>query len=261
MPAAASALADAGPFATLNEDQRAAVLHGGGAARGGPLLVIAGAGSGKTSTLAHRVARLVADGADPQRLLLLTFSRRAAVEMERRAGRVLHALASSKPQVPAALPWAGTFHGIGARLLREYAPRIGLPESFTIHDRADSEDLLAIVRHGRGLSATERRFPGKSTCLSIYSRVVNGGAPLADVLRDAFSWCVPWEAELRGLFDAYVQEKQAQHVLDYDDLLLYWAHLVGEPGLGAEMGGRFDHVLVDEYQDTNPLQAAILLGM
>jgi DNA helicase-2/ATP-dependent DNA helicase PcrA len=250
------------PFAHLNDAQRDAVLHAGPGRLPGPLLVVAGAGSGKTSTLACRVAHLVAQGADPQRILLMTFSRRAAAEMERRAGRMLLRLAGQASGVaPPALPWSGTFHGIGARLLREYAPRVGLPETFTIHDRSDSEDLLALVRHARGLAESERRFPGKSTCIALYSRVVNGVAPLAEVLAEAFPWCAPFEAELRGLFDAYVQEKQSQHVLDYDDLLLYWAHMMSEPTLAADIGARFDHVLVDEYQDTNALQARILLGL
>src|SRR5690349_870363 len=166
--AAAASPPPVDPLADLNDAQRAAVLHGAGRPAG-PLLVIAGAGSGKTNTLACRVARLVADGADPHRILLLTFSRRAARAMEQRAGRMLHRLCGTAQGTAApTLPWAGTFHSVAARLLREYAPRIGLPESFTIHDRPDSEDLLAIVRHARGLASTERRFPGKGTCLAIY---------------------------------------------------------------------------------------------
>jgi len=249
----------------LNPQQRLAVEHGvphdGGAGRG-PLLVIAGAGSGKTNTLAHRVAHLVFSGADPRRILLLTFSRRAAAEMERRAGQVLSRnIAPGTSQRPPTLPWSGTFHSIGARLLREYAERIGLNPSFTIHDRGDSEDLLAIVRHQLGLAGTKSRFPGKSTCLAIYSRAINSGAELADVLSANFPWCTQWEGELKKLFAAYAIEKQTQNALDYDDLLLYWAHMVGEPALAREIGARFDHVLVDEYQDTNRLQASILLGI
>jgi DNA helicase-2/ATP-dependent DNA helicase PcrA len=252
-------------LAELNAEQRIAVEHGAGRAapkEQGPLLVIAGAGSGKTNTLAHRVAHLVFSGVDPQRILLLTFSRRAAMEMERRAGRALNRIigSGSLERAPA-LPWSGTFHSIAARLLREYAERIGLNRSFTIHDRGDSEDLLAIVRHDLGLSATKSRFPGKGTCLAIYSRAVNAGAELADVLAASFPWCAPWEAELTKLFAAYCGEKQAQNALDYDDLLLYWTHMVAEPALGREIGARFDHVLVDEYQDTNRLQASILLAM
>jgi DNA helicase-2/ATP-dependent DNA helicase PcrA len=257
----------AAALAQLNDEQRAAVEHGVDAAVGDvqrddrPLLVIAGAGSGKTSTLAHRVAHLIARGADPQRILLLTFSRRAAQEMERRAGQVLARVLGLKSEAPPALPWAGTFHGIGARLLREYAAQIGLNENFTIHDRGDAEDLMGLVRNDLGLSSTTRRFPQKGTCLSIYSRTVNTCAPLAEVLKHAFPWCAEWESELKRLFGAYVEAKQQQHVLDYDDLLLYWAEMVAEPTLAEHVGARFDHVLVDEYQDTNLLQAAILRSM
>ncbi len=258
-PAASNSDRCAEPSGALNDQQRSAVEHGGADGSSPPLLVIAGAGSGKTNTLAWRVARLVHDGADPQRMLLLTFSRRAAVEMERRAGAMLARM--QQLAAPPRLPWSGTFHSVGARLLREYAPRIGLADSFTIHDRADSEDLLALVRHELGLDTTRARFPGKATCLAIYSRVVNGQAALADVLATSFAWCAPWHDALRRLFDAYVGTKQAQNVLDYDDLLLYWSQTVGEPSLAREIGERFDHVLVDEYQDTNRLQASILRAL
>ncbi|NHZ90488.1 AAA family ATPase [Massilia sp. CCM 8733] len=252
------------PFASLNPAQRAAVEHDIGVAPADarPLLVIAGAGSGKTNTLAHRVARLITSGADPQRILLLTFSRRAANEMTERAGKVLHKIMGVRGgQAPATLPWAGTFHSIGARLLRDYAGRIGLDESFTIHDRGDSEDLMGMVRHEIGLSQTQKRFPLKGTCLAIYSRVVNSRETLALVLQSTFPWCSEWEAELKTLFGAYVDAKQEQNVLDYDDLLLFWAEMAADEELGAHIGGLFDHVLVDEYQDTNRLQAAILMGM
>ena len=255
----------ADPLAALDPAQRAAVGHGIGAdgrIDAGPLLVIAGAGSGKTGTLAHRVARLVAAGADPGRILLLTFSRRAADEMGRRVRRILAQAAADRPGLARAeLQWAGTFHAIGARLLRDHAGRIGLDPGFSIHDREDSADLMNLVRHELGLSATKQRFPQKGTCLAIYSAVVNTRAALAEVLQASFPWCAQWEDELKCLFRAYVEAKQAQQVLDYDDLLLYWAQMVGEAELGAEIGGLFDHVLVDEYQDTNALQAAILLAM
>jgi DNA helicase-2/ATP-dependent DNA helicase PcrA len=250
------------PFAALNAEQRAAVEHDIGAQDPRPLLVVAGAGSGKTNTLAHRVARLIGSGADPQRILLLTFSRRAANEMTQRAGGVLQRImGTSLAQAPATLPWAGTFHSIGARLLREYAGRIGLDESFTIHDRADSEDLMGMVRHEIGLSQGQKRFPLKGTCLSIYSRAVNSRDPLDVVLASTFPWCAEWEAQLKTLFGAYVDAKQEQNVLDYDDLLLFWAEMAADPELGPVLGARFDHVLVDEYQDTNRLQAAIINGM
>ena len=145
--------------------------------RGAPLLVIAGAGSGKTNTLAHRVAHLIVNGADPRRILLMTFSRRAAAEMTRRVERIARkVLGDSAGIMTDALTWAGTFHGIGARLLREYAEQIGLDPAFTIHDREDSADLMNLVRHELGFSKTESRFPTKGTCLAIYSRCVNAEA-------------------------------------------------------------------------------------
>jgi DNA helicase II / ATP-dependent DNA helicase PcrA len=248
-------------LATLNPDQRRAVEHGIGAAPDDALLIVAGAGSGKTNTLAHRVAHLVVNGADPRRILLLTFSRRAAAEMARRVERIVNAAFKSSGVAAAALAWSGTFHGIGARLLRLNAQRIGLDPSFTIHDREDSADLMNLVRHELALSTTESRFPTKATCLAIYSRVVNAEEQLEAVLGKAFPWCCAWEAELRALFGAYVEAKQRQHVLDYDDLLLYWAHMMAEPAIAADVAGRFDHVLVDEYQDTNRLQASILLAL
>ncbi len=244
----------ADPFATLNDAQREAVAH-----RGTPLLVIAGAGTGKTMTLAARVARLVLDGADPNRVLLLTFSRRAAHEMERRAGRLLHAaLGLRATQGVPALPWAGTFHAVGARLLREYAGSIGLAPQFTLLDRSDAEDLMGWTRQELGLGSGGARFPLKGTCLAIYSRVVNARSTVDEVVKTMFPWVLGQEAELKRLFGAYVEAKQQQHVLDYDDLLLYWQQMMEEPALAQAIGGRFDHVLVDEYQDTNRLQAAIL---
>ncbi len=261
MPDDTAAVAD--PYSALNPQQRAAVEHDIGVAAGSarPLLVIAGAGSGKTNTLAHRVARLIQSGVDPQRILLLTFSRRAATEMTHRAGSVLHKVMGLRGEAPASLPWAGTFHSIGARLLRQFAGRIGLEESFTIHDRSDAEDLMGMVRHDIGLTQTDKRFPLKGSCLSIYSRVVNSQQPLGQVLQTFFPWCSEWEPQLKALFGAYVDAKQEQNVLDYDDLLLFWAEMAADEELGREIGGLFDHVLVDEYQDTNRLQASILLGM
>lgn len=253
---------------TLNERQRQAVEHGivsGSTSTdtvAGPLLIIAGAGSGKTNTLAHRVAHLIVHGADPRRILLLTFSRRAASEMARRVERICRkVLGANAGVLTDALAWSGTFHGIGARLLRIYAEQIGLDIDFTIHDREDSADLMNLVRHELGFSKMESRFPTKGTCLSIYSRVVNAQTPLPEVLRLHFPWVAGWEAQLKSLFAAYVAAKQAQNVLDYDDLLLYWAQMVSDPGLAQDIGDRFDHVMVDEYQDTNRLQASVLMAL
>src|SRR6266436_10158118 len=181
---------------SLNLEQRRAVEHGvreKDAAPSSPLLVIAGAGSGKTNTLAHRVAHLIVNGADPRRILLMTFSRRAAGEMTRRVERICsHVLGPNAGIMSGALTWAGTFHGIGARLLRDYAEQIGLDPGFTIHDREDSADLMNLVRHELGLSKTESRFPAKGTCLAIYSRAVNAELPLGDVLGGFYpAWSSP----------------------------------------------------------------------
>lgn len=249
----------------LNEQQRKAVEHGVGLAEGetgGPLLIIAGAGSGKTNTLAHRVAHLIVNGADPRRILLMTFSRRAASEMSRRVERICrNVLGSNSAILTDALAWSGTFHGIGARLLRMYAEQIGLNVDFTIHDREDSADLINLARHELGFSKTESRFPTKGTCLAIYSRTVNSQTPLSEILRQHYPWVATWEEQLKELFAAYVEAKQSQNVLDYDDLLLYWAQMVGDPDLADDIGKRFDHVMVDEYQDTNRLQASVLMAL
>jgi DNA helicase II / ATP-dependent DNA helicase PcrA len=248
---------------SLNPEQHRAAVYGIAldGDRHRPLLIIAGAGSGKTETLAHRVAQLIWHGGDPSRILLLTFSRRAAQEMERRAGRILNKETAAASQGRTAIGWSGTFHAIGARLLREFAHSSGLNPAFTIHDREDSADLTNLIRHQLGYSEQEQRFPQKQTCLTIYSTAVNSGAALDDVLKRHFPWCAGYEEDLRRLFEAYAGAKQAQHVLDYDDLLLHWAEMMKVPELAAEIGALFDHVLVDEYQDTNAIQAAILLAL
>ena len=248
-------------LARLNDGQRAAVEHGDGGVAA-PLLIIAGAGSGKTNTLAHRVAHLIVRGADPRRILLMTFSRRAAAEMAKRVERIAGEVMGDRARaLTEGLTWAGTFHSVGARLLRDYALEIGLEPAFTIHDREDSADLMNLVRHEIGLSKTESRFPAKGTCLAIYSRAVNAQAELEPVLARSFPWCIGWADELKQLFAAYVDAKQAQNVLDYDDLLLWWAQMCAEPAIAEHLGSRFDHVLVDEYQDTNRLQASILTAL
>ena len=257
------ALAEYDCLESLNAAQRRAASYGGrtdGAFRSGPLLVIAGAGTGKTMTLAHRVAHLIVQGVRAERILLLTFTRRAAVEMTRRVESIVREALRNQVfrQSERLLPWSGTFHSVANRVLRRYAPNLGVDPDFSILDRGDSADLLDVARHELGLAAKSRRFPKKDTCLAIYSCCVNTRKPLLDCLEETFPWCAEWEQELRQLFRRYVEVKQQNQALDYDDLLLYWCELVSNGELAAEIGSWFDHVLVDEYQDTNLLQADIL---
>lgn len=253
-------------LAALNPAQRAAATHGlpeAGRFRAGPLLVIAGAGTGKTMTLAHRVAHLVLAGVPAERILLLTFTRRAAEEMTRRSERIVRrASRTAGAALPGErLPWAGTFHSIANRLLRRFAANLDLDPRFSVLDRGDAADVMDVVRHDLELSRAARRFPKKDTCLAICSRAINARLPLKEVLAGIFPWCAEWEPELKALFRGYVERKRESHVLDYDDLLLYWRWLVDDAELAAEIGSAFDHVLVDEYQDTNRLQAEILAAL
>jgi DNA helicase-2/ATP-dependent DNA helicase PcrA len=248
----------------LNPAQRQAAAYGrrdtDGRFNAGPLLVIAGAGTGKTMTLAHRVAHLLIQGVDPERILLLTFTRRAAEEMTRRVEAIVREACGGDGAGAASgtLTWSGTFHSVANRLLRRYAHNLALDPGFSILDRGDAADVMDVVRHRLGLSKKSRRFPRKDTCLAIYSRCVNARKPVGETLHETYPWCLDWEEELRTLFRAYVEEKQTNQALDYDDLLLYWGHLVGDDTFAGEIGSWFDHILVDEYQDTNVLQADIL---
>jgi DNA helicase-2/ATP-dependent DNA helicase PcrA len=257
-------------LAALNSAQRRAVTYGEAVpdkgVRAGPLLVIAGAGTGKTTTIAHRVAQLVLQGADPARLLLLTFTRRAANEMRRRSHDIVRealgdTLGNKAQAVLQRLAWAGTFHSVANRLLRHYARHLQLDPSFTVIDRADSADLLDDSRAQLGLAAKEQRFPRKDTCLAIYSWRVNTQKSLTEALEQQFPWCKDWEQDLRRLFRDYVERKQHHALLDYDDLLLYWHTMMSEPRLAQDVSANFDHVLVDEYQDTNRLQGEILYAL
>lgn len=229
----------------LNDAQRAAVAHGDG-----PLLIIAGAGTGKTRTLAARVAALIDGGASPDRVLLLTFTRRAAAEMIARADAVVSGAG-------AAAVWGGTFHATSSRLLRRFGTAVGVDEGFTVMDRGDAETLFGILRTEHGFSKSKQRFPRKETITTIYSRVVNARTPLTTTLEERFPWCIDHVDALRTLFSAYTERKREQNVLDYDDLLLYWKALLESPAADA-VRSMFDHVLVDEYQDTNQIQADIL---
>ncbi|MCH7789156.1 MAG: ATP-dependent helicase [Acidobacteria bacterium] len=226
----------------LNQAQRSAVCHGDD-----PLLIIAGAGTGKTRTLAHRVARLIDDGASPDRILLLTFTRRAAAEMTSRVGGLLDASAARHL-------WSGTFHSVANRLLRCFSANAGLSPDFTVMDPADAADLLGALRSQLDLPVTQKRFPRKETTLAIWSRLVNRQMPLSDILENDFPWCSAHEDALRELFIAYTDRKRSLRVLDFDDLLLHARALAAAPDAGAGVRAKFDHVLVDEYQDTNALQ-------
>jgi DNA helicase II / ATP-dependent DNA helicase PcrA len=234
----------------LNDRQRSAMEH-----EGGPLLVLAGAGSGKTGTLAHRMAHLLRGGVQPERMCLMTFSRRAAQELLNRAGRLSDRRAAGRI-------WGGTFHSVANRVLRLHGRRLGLDPGFSILDQADVAELLGMVRSDLGLhhntggaSGPARRSPRASTMAAIYDRVVNTGERLPVVLDRWFPWCAGEAEGVRAVFEAYTVRKRARQLLDYDDLLLCWRALGAVCGL---LEGMFDHVLVDEYQDTNALQADIL---
>jgi DNA helicase-2/ATP-dependent DNA helicase PcrA len=241
-------------FEELNEAQRRAATHGDG-----PLLVVAGAGSGKTKTLASRVAHLLSEGIPPERVLLLTFTRRASQEMLARAQ--VMAAAGGLPEGLASRVWGGTFHSVSNRLLRTYGRALGVEPQFTIMDQSDAADLMNLIRSELDALKGERRFPKKDTLVAIYSRSVNSGSRLGDILSKHFPWCEDFHDPIKEIFESYMVRKRLQGVLDYDDLLLYWNALAATDPVGKQVAGLFDHILVDEYQDTNALQASILRNM
>ena len=235
--------------AELNPDQLAAATYGDG-----PLLIVAGAGSGKTRTLVYRVAHLVESGVRPERILLLTFTRRAAHEMLSRAERLIGS-ASRNVQ-------GGTFHATAHRLLRRFGASAGLPRDFTIMDQGDAADLMQISRAALGFGAGAKRFPKKETLHHVYSRHVNTGIPVEDIIRDEYPRFIEYIPDFAKLYADYTLRKQERNLVDYDDLLLFWAMLLeASLELASDIAGLYDHILVDEYQDTNALQARILRGM
>jgi len=237
------------PAADLNPAQAAAATHGEG-----PLLIIAGAGTGKTRTLVYRVAHLIGRGVRPERILLLTFTRRAAQEMLARAERLVGA--------PSRGVHGGTFHATAHRLLRRFGPSAGLPSDFTIMDQGDAEDLMQLSRAALGYADKKKRFPKKETLHYVYSRHVNTEVPVGDILRDEYSQFTEYEDDFARIYADYTRRKGERNLVDYDDLLLFWATLLeAADGPGAKIAALYDHVLVDEYQDTNVLQARILGGM
>jgi DNA helicase-2/ATP-dependent DNA helicase PcrA len=229
----------------LNDEQREAVEHDGGA-----LLVLAGAGTGKTTTLTARVGRLLERGVPAQRVLLLTFTRRAAAEMLGRAA------ADRRSR-----PWGGTFHSVAHRILAANAAALGLPGDFAVIDPADAADLLDLVRAEQGLARAGRRTPRKGLLLDLYSRSVNTGRPLSQTLVEAAPWAADLVEPVAGVIKAYVARKRSRALLDFDDLLLYWRAAVRDDVLGRRLAGLFDAVLVDEYQDVNQLQVDIVRGL
>lgn len=233
----------------LNPAQRRAATH-----PGGPVLVIAGAGTGKTRTLACRVAWLIEQGVSPDRILLLTFTRRAAAEMLERAGRFTDQNSAGKV-------WGGTFHAVASRVLRQHGRALGLSPEFTVMDQADAADMMNLIRGDLGLAQGKRRFPQKNTLIALYSRMVNSRTKLSDVARHHFPWCQEDLDGVRQIYEQYTRRKREQNILDYDDLLLFWNALCASPGTGDLLAARFDHILVDEYQDTNLIQSEILQAM
>ena len=233
----------------LNPQQAAAATHADG-----PLLIIAGAGTGKTRTLVYRVAHLIERGVAAERILLLTFTRRAAQEMLSRAERLV---GSNSKRVH-----GGTFHATAHRLLRRYGPAAGLPKDFTIMDQGDSADLMQLSRAQLGYAARIKRFPKKETLQYVYSRHINTGIPVDDIVRDEYVQFIDYLEDFTKIYSDYIRRKQERNLVDYDDLLLFWALMLeASPELRQRIGGMYDHILVDEYQDTNVLQARILRGM
>jgi len=235
----------------LNAEQREAVTYAGG-----PLLILAGAGTGKTTTLCARVAWLLAEGVPAERILLLTFTRRAAREMVDRARALAERVA---PHAGAVV--GGTFHSIAHRMVRMHASSLGLQPGFGVLDAGDAADLLDYVREEQGHARSARRFPRAQTMLDIYSRTVNAQTPLQQVLAESFPWCAEHRQALAEIFRAYGARKRALGVIDLDDLLLYWRALASDEVLGPRIADAFDHVLVDEYQDVNGLQVQIVRGL
>jgi DNA helicase II / ATP-dependent DNA helicase PcrA len=257
-------------FDALNPQQRRAATFGTpGKDKGlaaGPLLILAGAGTGKTNTLAHRAAHLVLNGVDPARIMMLTFTRRAAQEMIRRTQSVVAQVLADRGKmgdrsVQTRLQWAGTFHSLGNRILRLFAKHLGLDPNFTVMDRSDAADFLDVIRHELGLSGKEKRFPRKDTCLAVYSYRVNTRLSLKQTLDEQFPWVSEWEQDLTRIYREYVARKQKNNVLDFDDLLLYWHVMMKNPALAQNLAANFDHVLVDEYQDTSALQGEIVQAL
>ncbi len=220
----------------------------------GPLLVIAGAGSGKTKTITCRMAYLVAQGVSPDKILLLTFTRKASREMIERAGALL--------KMDCNKIMGGTFHSLCQYMLRFYGHLLGYKPNFTILDRSDSEDLINLLRNSLGLIDKKRRFPRKDTLANIYSKFVNQQKSLEDILSSEFPQFLDYSTEINKLFFEYNNYKREHQLMDYDDLLLNWLEILKKyPQVRKEVGKKFEFIMVDEYQDTNTLQGEIIKYM
>ncbi len=229
----------------LNQAQLEAVLH-----KDGPLLIIAGAGSGKTRTLTYKVARLIEDGVSPENILLLTFTRRAAREMISRAENILGAGLGKIT--------GGTFHSFGNMILRKYARFADLKNNFTVIDRSDAEDVINHIR-GKIIDKKEKRFPKKSTILDIYSKTINKDTPIEEIVKQEYKQFEHCTDKLIEIANAYNDYKKERSLLDYDDLLLYLkALLLSNEEIRKQISKKYKYVLIDEYQDTNSIQAQIV---
>ena len=233
----------------LNERQREAATF-----TGGPLRVLAGPGTGKTTTLAARVDVLLERGVPPERILLLTFTRRAARE-------VISRVRAARGDDRARRVSGGTFHSMAHRTLRLHAVALGLPEGFGVIDQVDAADLMDLVRGELGVVSGARRLPKKTTLASLYSRVVNTATPLGDVMREVTPWCADVAGDVSDIFSAFVARKRSLGLLDFDDLLLFWRAAVRDERLGKTLSAAYDHILVDEFQDVNRLQWDVLVGL
>jgi DNA helicase-2/ATP-dependent DNA helicase PcrA len=230
----------------LNDEQREVVLAGKG-----PILVIAGAGSGKTRTLVYRVSRLIESGLDPSRILLLTFTNKAAREMLRRVEALL--------SIDVRRLMGGTFHSVGNRILRRFGSRVGFSPNFTILDPEDAREMLEASTSDKGVQTLQRRFPKGDVLLDLYSFTINTGRSFPEVLAERAPHFLELEPEIVSVLHRYRERKRLRNACDYDDLLLLWKRLLEEsPQAAAQLSASYDHVLVDEYQDTNRLQGEIV---
>jgi DNA helicase-2/ATP-dependent DNA helicase PcrA len=227
-----------------------------------PLRIVAGAGTGKTTALASRVAWLLATGTPPERVLLLTFTRRAARQLLARTETMLAKVpAAGRSRTPGRVQ-GGTFHSVAHRTLRHHAPRLGLPDGFSVLDTSDAADLFDLVRDQQaGTSTGQRRLPRKGLLLDLYSRAVNTGQPLTDVIASVAPWCGELTELIAAMCKEYVTRKRALGLVDFDDLLLYWRAAAVDPIVGRQLATEFDHILVDEYQDVNALQVDVVAAL